>query len=61
MGTEAFITKLYEVLGMGSVFADKRKSNSWYLNINGNLQVLKCFHYLYDNATRYMERKYQKF
>ncbi len=61
VGTQDFITELYQILQIGSIFPDKRKSNSWYLNINGNVQVTKIYHYLYDNATRYMERKYQKF
>ena len=61
VGTEEFITSLYQIFQMGSVFPDKRKTNSWYLNIGGNLQVMKCYHYLYDEASRYMERKYQKF
>ena len=46
---------------MGSVFPDKRKENSWYLSIGGNLQVIKFYHLLYDNSNRYMQRKYEKF
>ena len=46
---------------MGSIFPDKRKENSWYLSIGGNYQVIKVYHLLYDNSTRYMERKYLKF
>lgn len=61
VGTQSFISGLYEQLKLGSIFPDKRKNNSWYLNINGNRQIEQFYHYLYDNATRYMERKYLKF
>lgn len=60
-GTENFIKKLYSVINKGCIFSDKRKKNSWYLNIGGNLQVLEFYHFLYDDATRYMKRKYDKF
>ena len=61
VGTQDFITSLYEILQIGSVFPDKRKTNSWYIGINGNKQILSFYHYLYDNATRYLQRKYNKF
>lgn len=61
VGTESFIKKLYQILNIGSVFPDKRKENSWYLSIGGNLQVIKFYHLLYDNSNRYMQRKYEKF
>lgn len=61
VGTEPFIKSLYQILKIGSVFQDKRKENSWYLSIGGNLQVIKFYHLLYDNSNRYMQRKYEKF
>ena len=62
VGTESFIKELYNFFNMGStIFPDKRKENSWYLSIGGNYQVIKVYHLLYDNSTRYMERKYLKF
>lgn len=61
VGTQSFIQGLYKHLKLGSIFPDKRKNNSWYLNINGNHQIEQFYHYLYDDATRYMERKYLKF
>lgn len=61
IGTENFIKGLYSYLNIGSIFPDKRKENSWYLSINGNRQIEKLYHILYDNATRYMKRKYLKF
>ena len=61
VGTQKFIQQLYSVLQMGSVFPDKRKSNSWYLSISGNRQIIKLFDYLYKDATRYLDRKYNTF
>lgn len=61
VGTESFIKSLYNQINMGSVYPDKRKINSWYLNISGNLKVIKLYHYLYDNSSRYMDRKFNKF
>lgn len=61
VGTENFIKSLYNILKIGSVLPDKRKTNSWYLNIGGNQQIERFYHILYDDATRYMNRKYLKF
>lgn len=61
VGTKNFIEELSTYFEGGSVYPDKRKQNSWYFNLGGNLQVLKAYHYLYDNANRYMKRKYDKF
>lgn len=46
---------------MGSIVQDKRKNNSWYLNIGGKNQVIKSYNLMYKDATRYMKRKYDKF
>lgn len=61
VGTENFIKSLYNYFNMGSIFKDKRKENSWYITINGNQQVKKIYELMYKDATRYMDRKYQKF
>lgn len=62
VGTESFIKSLSPyLLEMGSIFPDKRKINSWYLGIQGNQQVKKVYELLYNNSTRYMQRKYDKF
>ena len=61
VGTEQFITTLATYFEGGSVYKDKRKTNSWYYNLGGNQQVIKAYHLLYDNKTRYMQRKYDKF
>lgn len=31
------ITNIHQFIPYGSIFPDKRKNNSWYLGINGNL------------------------
>ena len=61
VGTEAFIKELSKYFEGGSVLPDKRKENSWYFNLGGNKQILKAYHLMYDNKTRYMKRKYDKF
>lgn len=61
VGTEEFITKLSTYFKGGSILKDKRKKNSWYFNLNGNLQILDFYHKLYDGADRYLLRKYNKF
>ena len=45
----------------GSVFQDKRKKNSWYFNLGGKNQIIQAYSLMYSNATRYMDRKYNKF
>lgn len=61
VGTQEFITKLSSYFNGGSIFKDKRKKNSWYFTLNGNLQVLDFYYKLYNNADRYLLRKYNKF
>ena len=61
VGTEAFIKELSTYFKGGSVFPDKRKTNSWYYSINGNLQILEAYHKMYDNKERFLKRKYEKF
>lgn len=61
VGTEEFIKALAEYIPYSSIYPDKRRSNSWYVNVGGNRQVAKFYHQIYDGATRYMKRKYDKF
>lgn len=49
------------IMGMGSVYKEERRENTWYWRLNGNQQVIKFYHYLYDEATLWMDRKYNKF
>lgn len=46
---------------MGSVFPEKRRKNTWYFSLGGNHQVITFYHRLYDEATIWMDRKYQRF
>lgn len=61
VGTESFIKGLSNYFSKGSVVKDKRKSNSWYFSMGGKDNVINFYHLLYDNAHRYMNRKYYKF
>lgn len=61
VGTENFIKTLATYFEGGSIYQDSRKENSWYFNLGGNLQVIKAYHLMYDNKTRYMKRKFDKF
>lgn len=61
VGTENFIKELSTFFQGGSVFEDKRKQNSWYFSLGGNLQIIKLYHLMYNNASRYMKRKFDKF
>ena len=51
------------MLNYGSLVKENRckSPNVWYYNIGGNLKVLDFYHYMYDNGTRYMQRKYDVF
>lgn len=61
VGTENFIKKLATYFHGGSVYKDKRRENSWYFSLGGNKQVIEAYHLMYDNSSRYMERKFNKF
>ena len=61
VGTESFIKTLADYIPHSSIYPDKRKTNSWYVNINGNRQVADFYHQIYNGATRYMARKHDKF
>lgn len=62
------ITSTYEmvkwiqsILKIGSCFPEKRREATWYYSVGGNQQVLQVCHYLYDNATIWMDRKYIRY
>lgn len=61
VGTEDFIKTLSSYFNYGSVVQDKRKPNSWYLNTAGYNPVKEYYDFMYQDATRYMQRKYNKF
>ena len=52
---------LQHYFDMGSVIKESRRENTYYYSLGGHLQVIQFYHILYDNATIYMERKYNRF
>lgn len=46
---------------MGKVHKEDRREHTWYWSLDGNQQIIKFYHYLYDDATIWMDRKYNKF
>lgn len=52
---------IHSILGIGTVRKETRREHTWYWVLSGNQQVIKFYHYLYDNATIWMDRKYNKF
>lgn len=52
---------LRDSLQMGSIYPEKRRNDTWYFGFGGNQQVINFYHYLYDNATIWMDRKYNRF
>ena len=63
-GTKEFLHSLSDVIGFPDRSLTKRKQdtkNSWCLEIGGRLQVLQISRYMYDQATIYLPRKYQRY
>ena len=52
---------LREQIQMGSTYPEKRRESTWYFGFGGNQQVINFYHYLYDDATIWMDRKYNRF
>ncbi len=52
---------LREIFGKGDVREEKRRDFTWYYLIGGNRQVLDICHYMYDEATIWMDRKYARY
>lgn len=59
--TYAMAYWLCEQIHMGSIYPEKRRDSTWYFGFGGNQQVIKFYHYLYDDATIWMDRKYTRF
>jgi len=45
----------------GSIWKENRREHTWYYGFGGNQQVINFYHLLYDNATIWMDRKYERF
>lgn len=39
----------------------QRRESTWYYRLSGNKQIEKFYDIIYQDATRYMERKFLKF
>lgn len=61
VGTESFIKTLSTYFQRGSIVKDNRKINSWYLKFGGRQSVINVCDKMYENANRYMKRKYDKY
>lgn len=59
--TKAVAEWIQSILNKGNVRKEPRREYTWYWQIGGNKQVLDFYHYLYDDATIWMDRKYNKF
>lgn len=59
--TYAMAEWIYNYFNKGSIVKDHRREHTWYYSLGGHAQVLEFYHVLYDNATIWMERKYQRF
>lgn len=46
---------------MGNVIKEPRREKTYYYRLGGHKQIIQFYHILYDNATIYMERKYNRF
>ena len=58
IGTEPFLQKIADILPVRTNFTNSRTPEMKYLNVwhNGDMEAM--FHYLYDDATFYLVRKY---
>ena len=52
---------LQQIFNFGSVILEKRRKNTYYFSFGGNNQIKYFYHFLYDNATIYLDRKYNRF
>lgn len=46
---------------MGNVIKEPRREKTYYYRLGGHKQIIEFYHILYDDATIYMERKYNRF
>jgi hypothetical protein len=63
-GTKEFLNTLSEYIGFPNRKLGKRhkdNKNNYSLEIGGRLQVIAIGDYMYQNATVYLDRKYQRY
>lgn len=59
--TLEMVSWIKEKTMMGSIVKEKRRDKTYYYELGGNIQLIKFYHYLYDDSTIYLDRKYEKF
>ena len=59
--TKEIATWLLCYFDMGSIIKDSRRESTYYYSLGGHQQVISFYHKLYNGATIYMERKFQRF
>lgn len=59
--TYEMVKWIKQVFQMGQIFPEKRREQTWYFTVGGNQQVITLYHFLYDDATIWMDRKYNRF
>lgn len=59
--TQEICEWLHDLFGFGSVIKEKRREKTYYFAFGGNNQLKYFYHYLYDDATVWMDRKYNRF
>lgn len=59
--TQEMCEWLQHLFDFGSIVKEKRREKTYYFSFGGNNQLKYFYHYLYDDATIWMDRKYNKF
>lgn len=59
--TYEMVCWLKDIFGFGSIVKEKRREKTYYFAFGGNKRIELFYHLLYDNATVWMDRKYNKF
>ena len=63
LGTNAFIKSISEILPSSKykIKHETKQSNVYKYRVDNRVDIIRIFHYLYDDANIYLERKYNKF
>ena len=52
---------IYNIFDFGSIIKDLRRTNTYYFSFGGRKQITQFYHFLYDEATIWLDRKYNRF
>lgn len=52
---------IYNIFDFGSIIKDLRRTNTYYFSFGGRKQITQFYHFLYDEATIQLDRKYNRF